>query len=363
MPENELPPRAPWAGPTELLESPSRPHASPSSSSSAAAPPALGRIGRYELERMIHRDGTAEVFLARTPGIGGTVRRVIVKRIRRALAEDQKFLATFQREARLAGRLQHPCAAQVLDVGQEGDEHFVALEPLEGLSLNDAAKRAWARGESIPLEVILAVIADAARGLQAAHTLVDEAGRASPLVHRDVGPDSIFITKDGVTTVTDFGLARTVEPNDLAAKAQELHDKIPFMAPEQIRGEPIDARTDLFALGVTLYWLLTGERPFKGATDLMAIEQVLRHEARPPRDLNPHVPVLVQGLVLNLLAKDPAARPEGADVVAERAQRILASATGGVTLVDFIRARMRDPALAPGASTGGFVLAAQATGV
>jgi serine/threonine protein kinase len=266
------------------------------------------RLGRYTTVRMLGKGGMAEVYLAKQDGPAGFQKTCVVKRMRRVLAEEQRFVDMFLREARVAARLNHAHVVQIFELGEQDGEYFIAMEYLDGISLHRAARRCWANESSMPMEVILRAIADAAQGLHHAHTLRNEQGQLSPLIHRDISPDNLIITRDGLCKVLDFGIAKSEDDGDLVTRTGELKGKIPYMSPEQIKGEPLDGRSDLWALGVTLYWLLTGKRPFDGGSDHMTIDAIIRRPAQSPRELNPLIPVGVDRIVRSLLMKDPSAR-------------------------------------------------------
>ncbi len=261
------------------------------------------RLGRYRLERRLGAGGMAEVFLARAEGPSGFEKQVVVKRIRPQLAANKKFVEMFLREARLLARLDHPNIVRIIELDEERGEYFLALEYLEGLSLREVAERHWAVGRSLPLETLMQIIADTARGLDYAHNHRDQAGAAANLVHRDVSPDNIFVTTTGSVKVIDFGIAK-LEGVDQLTQAGELKGKIPFMSPEQLQGVSLDARCDLFALGITTYWLLAGRRPFDGTSDVHTMKAILEDPPVPLRKFNPKLPLLVEDIVRSLLEKD-----------------------------------------------------------
>lgn len=265
------------------------------------------RLGRYTLIERIGVGGMAEVFVALQDGPAGFQKQVVVKRILPHLAQDPRFVEMFQREARLAASLHHTNIVEVFELDNDGDAHFIAMERVEGLTAHRLARRAWQADVSIPLEVVCGIAADAALGLQHAH----ERG----LVHRDISPENLMINTEGVTKVLDFGVAKSTQGERTATG--ELKGKVPFLSPEQIRGDAIDGRADLYALGVTAYWLLTGKRPFAAPSDLGVMQAILAQTPRPPRDLNPTVPEVLDELVMCLLQKDPAQRPQSGHEVAD----------------------------------------------
>ncbi len=269
------------------------------------------RLGRYRLERRLGAGGMAEVFLARAEGPAGFEKQVVVKRIRPALVKNPRFVDMFLREAKVLASLDHQNIVRIIELDADQGEYFLALEYLEGLSLREVAERHWSVGRPLPIEPLIQIIADAALGLDHAHSFTDPAGRPQNVIHRDVSPDNLFVTQSGTTKLIDFGIAKK-EGLDQLTQAGELKGKVPFMAPELLHGETVDSRADLFSMGVVLYWLLTGRRPFDGMTDVHTMKAILEDEPRPPRALNPRVPLLLEQLVLSLLEKDREKRMQSA---------------------------------------------------
>ena len=256
-------------------------------------------LGPYLLKRRIGAGGMAEVFLAEKEGPGGFTKTVVIKRILPHLAENERFVEMFLREAHVAARLNHTNVVQIYELGEVKGQYFLAMEHVDGVTLHRLARRAWRHHRSVPMEVVVHAVADAALGLHHAHEL--------GLVHRDVSPDNLIITRAGVTKVLDFGIAKGAETRQVT-KTGELKGKAPYMAPEQVRGDDLDGRADLYALGVTLYWLLTGKKPFEGNSDFMILQAVLSDPAPSPREHNPGIPKQLERIVLQLLEKDPQRR-------------------------------------------------------
>jgi serine/threonine-protein kinase len=303
------------------------------------APPASGpqRLGRYRLIERLGVGGMAEVYLAEQAGAAGFQKKVVVKRILPHLAANRQFVEMFAREARVAARLSHPCVVQIFELGEEAGEFFIAMEHIDGLTLHRLAVAAWEQQRPLPLDVIARTLADVAVGLHAAHTLCDDDGKPLRLVHRDVSPDNLMVSKDGVTKVLDFGIAK----GDLGGpqtKTGNLRGKIPFMPPEQIRGEPLDGRADLYALGVSAYWMLTGQRPFDRQSDWHTMQAIITEAAPPPSSLNSAVPAAVDALVLRLLDKDRDRRPATGRDVADELEALTSPASigGKKTTVAFL---------------------------
>ena len=276
------------------------------------------RIGRYALLRRLGRGGMAEVFLARQEGPSDFAKTVVVKRMLPHLTENKRFVDMFLREARVAARLNHPNVVQIFELGQDQDTYFLAMEFIDGITLHRLAKRAWRQHRALPTEVIVRAMADVALGLHHAHSQVDDDGRPASLVHRDVSPDNLMMTRDGVTKVLDFGIAKSTAQRGPVTKTGELKGKIPYMSPEQIQGHTLDGRSDLFSLGVTFYWLLAGKRPFDGATEVLTLKRVLDDQPTPPSRINNRVPVALDRLVLRLLEKDPRRRYQNGQELHDR---------------------------------------------
>ena len=315
--------------------------------------PGLGKLGRYTLQSALGKGGMAEVFLATQDGPAGFSKQVVLKRSDPELAKNPKFVEMFLREAKIAALLNHNNVVQVFELGQEGDAYFIAMEHIDGISLQRAARRAWAIGESIPMEVIVKCIADAARGLHYAHTWKGPDGKIAGFIHRDISPDNLMLTKDGVTKVLDFGIAKmAIDDGDPVTKTGELKGKIPFMPPEQLKGDVLDGRADLWSLGITLYWLLTGARAFAG-NEIQTLQAILHDVPVPPRQVTPMVPLPLERLTMRLLEKDRARRFASGQEVADALMTLLGPGDSTTVAADFAVRMMEldDPARAAAMGT------------
>jgi len=251
--------------------------------------------------------GMATVELARMDGAGGFQKWVAIKRIHPHLTEDPQFINMFLDEARIAASISHPNVAQVFDLGKYENTYWIAMEYLHGEPLREVYRINEERNEPTQPEIAARVIADAAEGLHAAHELRGKDGRPLNLVHRDVTPHNLFVTYDGVVKVVDFGIAK-VTGSLSSTHAGTIKGKIAYMAPEQVRGRPIDRRTDIFALGVVLWELTTGRRLFRVDSDLATLSRVEACVVPPPSALNEDYAPALEEVLLRALQREPSER-------------------------------------------------------
>jgi hypothetical protein len=265
----------------------------------------VNRLGRFEITREIGKGAMGQVFLARDPKIDRPVAiKTIVLPPGTSAEEAHETSQRFLREAQAAGRLLHPNIITIFDVGEEAGVSFIAMEFIEGETLEPHTRQ----GGLLPLGRVHELISQAAAALDYAH----EHG----IVHRDIKPANLMVLKSGVLKVTDFGLAKSPQAN--LTQAGVLLGTPSYMSPEQIQGRDLDGRSDLFSLGVVLYELLTGVRPFEGDSISTIIYKVLYEEPRPPAAHNPALPSGINAVIDKALAKDPGDRhARGADLVAD----------------------------------------------
>ncbi len=288
--------------------------ASPKAASSVRP---LLRVGRYEIYEKIASGGMAAVHvgvLVVGPA-SGMARPVAIKRLHPHLAEDPEFVAMFLDEAKLAARLTHPNVVPTLDVITQGKEVFLVMEYVAGESLATVLRLLNERKQAPPVEIVAAVVADALQGLGAAHRATNELGVPLGIVHRDISPQNIMVGTDGFSRVLDFGIAKATDRAQYTREGQ-IRGKLAYMAPEQLRGTPASARTDLFSMGVTLWESLTARRLFHATTDARLVARVLECEVRPPSEYNPRIPPALDRLLARALHRDPEARFQTADEMA-----------------------------------------------
>lgn len=300
-------------------------------------------FGNYQLVERLAMGGMAEVFLA---WAAGKERLVALKRILPSIAADDEFIAMFIDEAKIAGQLTHSNVAQIFDIGKIEGSYFIAMEYISGHDLRalwdrvrDQAEETGAPIRGLPFGIACHVVKKLSEGLDFAHRRRDVKGRPLGIIHRDVSPQNILISYDGDIKIIDFGIAKAAN-RIVKTQTGILKGKFAYMAPEQARGDPIDHRADIFAIGVVLYELLTGERAFKGETDFMLLEKVRRVEVIPPRVLRSDIPRELERIVMKALSKEARDRYAWASVLASDLDRFLSdqgTATSKEELSAYIR--------------------------
>ncbi len=265
-------------------------------------------LGRYELLLPIAKGGMASVWAARLRGTRGFQKMVAIKTMLPGLVDDLHFERMFLDEASLASQVRHPHVIEILDLGEVDRILYLVMEWVDGEPLNIIMKYAATRG-GIPLAIAVSITAQACRGLHAAHELRDENGTLVGLVHRDVSPQNVLLTYEGVVKVVDFGVAKATSRASNETEAGQLKGKIAYMSPEQLRGERIDRRTDVFAVGILLYMMTTGTHPFRGDDQGQTIKRISDDEpVTAPSTIVPGYPAGLEAVVMQALAKDASKR-------------------------------------------------------
>jgi hypothetical protein len=261
-------------------------------------------FGKYWLVDRIATGGMAEIFKAVSFSHGGFSNLVVIKRILPHLGEEATFVDLFIAEAKVTVALQHPNIVRVFDFGREDPHFFISMEHVDGRDLRRALVQAARSGRRLPTRLAVYIALQACKGLHHAHTRTTPEGKPLAVVHRDISPSNLLLSYDGQVKVADFGVARNLAADEEGG----LKGKYQYMAPEQARGEAVDARTDLFALGIVLYELVTGARAFKGADDTETLRKVVAVELAPVLSAAPGLSPRVAAVIDTLLQRDPADR-------------------------------------------------------
>ena len=298
--------------PAESSDDPPRPE--PSESGQPDLVSAHPLVGRYEVIHRLGHGGMASVYLGRAIGTAGFERVVAVKVIHPHLAQEPEFVEMFLDEARIAAKIHHPHVVEILDLGQDEDLFFMVMEYVEGETLSALLRQLTKHDERLPLVCALQIAADTCKGLAAAHDLLDRDGEPLHLVHRDVSPHNLLVSMDGRVKVVDFGIMKAVGKRSSTLTGQ-LRGKIAYMAPEQARGNKVDRRADVFALGAVLWEMVTGQRLFAGETEAETLDKVLHHEAPDVTTVREDVPEALAEILRKALAPDPDDRYETAQAM------------------------------------------------
>ena len=259
---------------------------------------------RYRVLERLAAGGMAEVFIGEALAVGGFKKKVAIKRVLPHLAENQKFIGMFLDEARLGARLHHANIVTVFDVGAAGGTYFIVMEFIEGCALEKVMEYAKEKlGGPVPVNEAVHIAVEACRGLSAAHEVLDDDGNDLDIIHRDVSPPNVLLSRRGEVKVTDFGLAKSISQLERTDPGV-VKGKFSYLSPEAARGDEVDARTDLFAMGIVLWEMLSGKKLFKAETDYGTIKLV--QEARVPslREINPKVDADLEAIIKKALAKD-----------------------------------------------------------
>jgi len=266
--------------------------------------PVPDTVGRYEVLERLATGGMAEVFVCSERQMAGLERLVVVKRILPHLAVHEPFVEMFLAEARYVARINHPNVVQIFELGEDQGAPFLSMEYVHGVSLRDLLIAAIEAGKPFPVNVAVAMAAQAAAGAHAAHELKDAQGKPLGLVHRDISPHNLMVTAEGHVKLLDFGIAKATEVPGLAdnTRTGALKGKVHYMAPEQCRQEPLDRRADVFALGIVAWEVLAQERLFKRDSELEAMQAIVGGDRRDLRRVRRDVPVAVVAAVEKALA-------------------------------------------------------------
>jgi serine/threonine-protein kinase len=283
-------------------------------------------VGRYSMHGAIGAGGMATVHLGRVIGDAGFARMVAIKRLRPHLAHQPEIVAAFADEARLAARVRHQNVVAMLDIVSERGEVFLVMDYVEGVSLASLVRACAARGDHVPPPVAAAIVAQALHGLHAAHEARNESGTMLNLVHRDVSPQNVLVGVDGVARVADFGVAKAIGRQH-TTRDGSIKGKLGYMAPEQLAGRAVTRKADIFAAGVVLWELLTGQRLFHAADDAVILTKTLFEPIQPPSQACARAPSALDPVVMRALERDPIRRFASGDEMASALENAITLAT------------------------------------
>jgi hypothetical protein len=240
----------------------------------------IGRqIGRYTITSHLASGGMAELFIARQEAVGGFEKDLVLKMLQAHYAENPRVVRMFLDEARLAAKLNHQNIVHVYDVSEADGIRYIAMEYIHGETVTDIVRRSIARGGFLPIEHAVQIVADTAAGLAYAHDRRDAEGRTVRIIHRDVSPSNILVTYEGQTKIVDFGIARIQD--QIREESGMRPGKVSYMSPEQVRGEAVDHRSDVFSLGIILYEITVGRRLWRGPPEAV-MRRIVEEQIPPP---------------------------------------------------------------------------------
>jgi serine/threonine protein kinase len=265
---------------------------------------------KYVLVEHIATGGMAEIYRATYSGIEGFAKELVIKRLREEFAERPNVVRMFLDEARVAATLTHQNVVHTYDLGEIGGEYFIAMELLKGEELVAVLRKSAKTGLRLPLQISLGIIMQALEGLYYVHSRTDDRGRLLGLCHRDINPTNIHVGYDGTCKIVDFGIAATRA--SVQGGEGQFAGKLAYMAPEQVLGHPVDARADIFALGVVLYEMCLGRRLFRGAPEEVA-ERIVEGDVPAPTFVDPEFPPALEAIIMKALEVDPADRYQNCD--------------------------------------------------
>jgi len=310
------------------------------------------RIGRYDVITALAAGGMGRIYLGKVTGLGGFERKVVIKTLEVPVdAQSDPAIAMFLDEARLLGLLHHQHIASVFEVGcDDGGQHYIVLDYVDGYSAHDVWERASQLGAALPLDFTLTVVSAAANGLHYTHTRKDASGIPLGIVHRDVTPSNVMIGHDGAVKLIDFGIAMAAN-RKTKTQTGFVKGKVGYLSPEQVAGHDVDARTDVFALGILLYELSTLHRAFRDATDLATMQRIKAGKVAPPSQLASGYPPELEAIVLKALQVEPRDRFPTADAMRRAIEALghrLHFVLGDAAVIE-VMAQLYEPE-APGAS-------------
>ncbi|HEY5950264.1 MAG TPA: serine/threonine-protein kinase, partial [Kofleriaceae bacterium] len=299
---------------------------------------------RYRVIEKLESGGMAEVFRAESTGLEGFRKQVAIKRVLPHLGRHSKFISMFLDEARLSAQLSHSNCVQVFDIGVRDDAYFIVMEFVDGANLKTIATSMWNKGLSFPIPVATYIAHEICKGLSYAHELTDRNGVPLHLVHRDVSPPNVLVTKHGEVKIVDFGLAKAssqLEPSEPGV----IKGKFAYLSPEAAQGEEVDCRADIFAVGIILWELLASQRLFTGDTDVQIFNKARAANVPAISQINRSVPPELESIVRRATARDHHERYSSARELGQDLSRFMfrfAQPVSGYDIATIVQATMRE---------------------
>ncbi len=291
---------------------------------------------KYQVIQRIDAGGMAEVFKANATSMQGFQKLVAIKRVLPELTKKPRFVRMFLDEAKVSLHLSHTNCVQIFDLGIADGAYFIVMEFVDGTTLKHILEDIQRRGELMPVEQVAFIAMEICKGLSHAHNKRDSQGVPLQIVHRDISPPNVLISREGEVKITDFGLAKAqsqVETTDPGV----VKGKFGYLSPEAAQGEVVDLRTDIFAVGILLWEMLVGKRLFLGKTDYDTLRQVQAAKIPPLGDHRSDVPIQLEQIVERALARDPKRRYQDTRELCEALARFLFSYGRSVTSFDIAR--------------------------
>ncbi|MBX3214062.1 MAG: serine/threonine protein kinase [Labilithrix sp.] len=258
---------------------------------------------RYRVVEKLESGGMAEVFRAESEGLQGFRKQVAIKRVLPHLSEKKRFIAMFLDEARVTAQLTHSNCVQVFDIGVGDNAYFIVMEYVDGANLKSIAESLKKQGKDFPVAAAAFIAHEICKGLSYAHELTDQHGMPLNIVHRDMSPPNVLVTKYGEVKIVDFGLAKASSQLE-KSEPGIIKGKFSYLSPEAAVGQDVDAKTDIFAVGIILWELLAGQRLFLGETDFQTVKKVQQAQVPPISQVNRRVPPELERIVNKALAKE-----------------------------------------------------------
>jgi eukaryotic-like serine/threonine-protein kinase len=299
---------------------------------------------RYRVIEKLESGGMAEVFRAESEGLQGFRKQVAIKRVLPHLSEKKRFIAMFLDEARISAQLSHSNCVQVFDIGVGDQAYFIVMEYVDGANLKSIAESLKKQGKDFPVAAAAFIAQEICKGLSYAHELTDQQGQHMGIVHRDMSPPNVLVTKYGEVKIVDFGLAKASSQLE-KSEPGIIKGKFSYLSPEAAMGQDVDSRTDIFAVGIILWELLAGQRLFLGDTDFQTVKKVQQSQVPPISQINRKVPPELERIVNKALAKDMNARYGTAKELGQDLTRFLftfGQAVGTFDIATIVQSTMRD---------------------